>query len=135
MYFPMLMPMIIPVDSASMKDRVQKLEAALLLSLETISLLVNRLEAKFGPEFLGEELKQLTAGSSETELHTTLDAIEHSLASGETPSAARQIRESFHLTWDQAHELTGTWKTFSRQQKLRWLRLAKYIHSLGIRTE
>ena len=124
------MPIVIPAESASLEDRVRRLEQALVLSFDALQSVVERLESKFGHEFLGPDLKQLTAAASNHDLQGVLDGIERSLTSGEKPAAARQFRDAFGCTWDQAHKGIRQWQNHSREQKLRWLRLARHIKSL-----
>ncbi len=122
-------PMFIPVESARLEDRVRRLEQALVLSLETLQTIVERLEGKFGPEFLGTDFKHLTAVGSDAELEGVLDNIEHLLAAGKNSTAVRELRDAFECTWDQAHHVIREWRSHSREQKLRWLRLTRYIKS------
>ena len=123
-------PMVIPVESASIEDRVQRLEKALVLSLDALQSVVERLECKFGPEFLGADLKHLTAVGADSDLLNLLEDIECSLTDGKKSVAARQLRDAFGCTWDQAHQAIAQWQNHSREQKLRWLRLARYVNSL-----
>ena len=125
-----IMPMLIAAENASQRDRVHRLEHALVLTLQTLQSVVERLESKFGSEFLGADLKHLTGGGTDAELQDVLDQIESSLADGKQPMAARQFREAFGCTWDQTHQTIRQWKHYSREQKRRWLRLARFIKAL-----
>ncbi|MFC1596601.1 hypothetical protein ACFL5Q_01460 [Planctomycetota bacterium] len=128
MFIPI--PMVISPESAPLEDRVRRLEQALVLSLEALQSVVERLESKFGHEFLGTDLQHLTAAGSDADLQGILESIDRSLTAGEKPAAARQFREAFGCTWDQAHHAIGQWRSHSPEPKLRWLRLARYIKTL-----
>jgi len=128
MFIPI--PVAIPTESASLEERVRRLEQALALSLDAFQAVVERLESKFGHEFLGDDLQHLTAAGSDVDLLRIVESIDRSLTAGEKPAAARKFREAFGCTWDQAHQAIGQWRSHSREQKLRWLRLTRYIKTL-----
>ena len=100
------------------------------MSLDVLQAVVERLECKLGPEFLGADLQHLTMAASDAELQEVVQRIDGLVIAGQKPAAARHFRESFGGTWDQAHATIGAWNSYSREQKLRWLRLARYLKTL-----
>ena len=123
-------PISVPPGSTPLEDRVRRLEQALTLSLDALHAVVERLEDKFGPEFLGPDLQHLTSAGSGDELNDILENIDRSLKAGDKSTAARLFRDAFACTWDQAHWAIGLWPHHTREQRLRWLRLARHIKTL-----
>lgn len=109
---------------------MRRLEQALALSLDTVQSVVERLESKFGHQFLGPELQPLTTAEKDSTLEDLVESIDRSLEAGDKPEAARQFRDAVGCTWDHAHHAIGQWRYHSRDQRLRWLRLARYIKTL-----
>jgi hypothetical protein len=96
------------VEPPDLTVRVQQLESALALSQGLFHLLVERLESRLGPDFLGEEFRRLTAagGSRAAEDVRQLDCL---VRQGQQPKAACRFRELAGVTWDQAHDVIGRW--------------------------
>jgi len=130
--FPILFPVMIPRESVSLEDRVCQLEEALVLSIEMLQSVVERIESMFGNDFLGTDLRHLSADTSDADGQRVLDDIERSLTAGDKSTAGGQFRDAFGCTWDQAHEAIRHWRKHSREKKLRWFRLARYVKSLDI---
>ena len=123
-------PFVVPVESAAQADRVRRLEQALVLSLGALETLVRRLDEKLGAEFLGPDLKPLTNTGSDAELEAVLDSIQRTITAGKSSTAAREFRDAFGCTWDEANHAVRHWSGHPREQKLRWLRLARFIKAL-----
>src|SRR5437660_68259 len=88
----------------SLAERVRRLEVALVLTLDALQTLAERLEDRFGPEFLDGGLRQLGTVGSDADLEEVIDNIDRLVREGQQPAAARQFREAFGATWDQAHQ-------------------------------
>lgn len=128
MFLPMLLP--IPVESKALEQRVGHLEQALSHSLVILESLSKILESKFGSDVLDPETRRFISGKSSTDLENVVQAIDQHVTAGAKPEAARQIRDAFGCSWDDAHQVTRHWMNYSRQQKICWLRLASAIQSL-----
>jgi hypothetical protein len=113
-----------PVTDLSI--RVQNLEAALAVSMNLLQSLVEKLESRLGPGFLGEELEQFAAiGRQSAEQVAEIDRL---VKENQQPAAARVIREMSGVTWDQAHYITNRWTSLQSNQKVRWLQLNQLAH-------
>lgn len=123
--FPMIIQPV--VDSRFLLERIRQLEQALVLQSETIQVILQRLEAKFGKDFLGSDLHQLTATLPDAEAKVILNSVDSSIKNGEKHAAARQVRDAFRCTWDEAHSAIAEWNTHSIETKIRALRLARYV--------
>ncbi|MCA8990616.1 MAG: hypothetical protein KDA88_01490 [Planctomycetaceae bacterium] len=124
--FPILQ---LGAQTASLEERVQRLEQALLVTLDSLQSVTELLERKFGHEALGSELLPLTS-TSNADLEKILDDIGQLLKEGKSSVAARHIRDAFGCHWDRAHQLASEWNHYSREKKLRSLRLIGYIKRL-----
>ncbi len=122
-------PMMIPVPDHSNDKRIRQLEQALILSLDMTQALMERLEAKFGPGFLGADLKRLLPAGTQAELEREATEIDRLIAEGQKPTAVKHFREKFGVTWDEAQEAISSWTSHSKPDKLRSLRLARFIKS------
>lgn len=111
----------------SLQERVNRLEQALDLSLDALQRVVGRLDEKFGPELLGDELRRYATVESTAALEERVDAIDRAVTAGEKPAAARCYREAFDCTWDQAHQAISQWSRHASRQQVSRLRLARYI--------
>jgi hypothetical protein len=122
----------IPTSQASpdLGVRVQQLEKALNLSLTLLQTLLERLETKLGPAFLGEDLRLLTTteGLAAEDEVSQLDTL---LRKGQLPIGVRRFRELTGATWSQANEVMARWDSYPLEQKIRWLRLAQWVRALG----
>lgn len=125
-------PPFVPAGSPDLAVRVQQLESALALSLGVLQTLLERLESKLGPGFLGEELGPLAAsgGPATREQAGRIDAL---VQQGQQPKAAHLFRELAGVTWDQAHDVIGRWGAYPFDQKVRWLQVALWVKALGAR--
>src|SRR5262249_27385061 len=113
--------------------RVMQLERALALSLDLLHTLLERLEFKFGPGFLDEDLRRLTAGGHEVkEEGRELGAL---VQQGQEPKAGRRFRELTGVTWDEAHALIGRWDSYPLEQKVRWLQIAQWVKAPSAQPE
>ncbi|MEZ5943785.1 MAG: hypothetical protein R3C18_20510 [Planctomycetaceae bacterium] len=113
----------------SLEERVRRLERAMLVTLDSLQSVTELLERKFGREALGPELLPLTSGAN-ADLEKILDDIGQLLKEGKNAVAARHIRDAFGCHWDRAHQLVSEWNNYSREKKLRSLRLIGYIRRL-----
>ena len=123
----MLAPLPNLNDLAAIHRRLQRLEAAVLASLTTLETIVSRLEAKLGGDFLPEDLRQLL---TDADLSTPLQAIDQLVRQGQHPAAAREVRDLFQVSWDEAHALVKSWNGLSRAEQLRAAKLARFLHRL-----
>lgn len=126
----MFVPMIIPVPDQTHEKRIRQLEQALVLSLDIVQTLVERLEAKFGPGFLGPDLQHLSAATNPGGLEQEVANIDHLIADGHKPTAVKLFRESSGATWDEAQHAVSAWSRLSHADKLRTLRLSRLIKLL-----
>ena len=134
-FFPFLIP--IPVstsqltsDVAGLQQRVERLEHALVLSLDVIQTLLGKLEGRLGSNVVGPELRRWQASRPEPALVQALNEINDLVKAGQSPKAARLFREAFGVTWDQAHQAIAEWHRHSQEEKLRWLRLVSWIKTM-----
>lgn len=121
-------PFVIPMTHVSpdLSVRVQNLEAALAVSMNLLQSLVDKLEVRLGPGFLGEELEQFAAiGRHSAEQVAEIDRL---VKENQQPAAARVIREMSGVTWDHAHYITNRWTSLTFKQKVRWLQLNQLAH-------
>ncbi|HEY4258544.1 MAG TPA: hypothetical protein VGM98_00230, partial [Schlesneria sp.] len=89
--------------------------------------LVDKLEVRLGPGFLGEELEQFAViGRQAAEQVAEIDRL---IKENQQPGAARVIREMSGVTWDQAHYITNRWTSLQSKQKVRWLQLNQLAHT------
>lgn len=61
-HYPLYYPM--PEGPLELQGRIQQLELALSMSLELFQKLAERLEARLGPDFLGEELGRFATAAT-----------------------------------------------------------------------
>ena len=115
------------VDPRFLHDRIRQLEQALVLQSETIQAILQRLESKFGNDFLGPDLQQMTACLSEADAKLILKSIDSFIANCDKPAATRQVREEYGCTWDEALSVVANWNSHSLETKIRALRLARFI--------
>ncbi|MEI8382329.1 MAG: hypothetical protein WCJ09_19515 [Planctomycetota bacterium] len=123
--FPMVFQPV--VDSRFLLERIRQLEQALVLQAETIQVILQRLETKFGKGFLGSDLHRLTATLPDAEAKAILNSIDSSIKNGDKPAATRQVRDAFGCTWDEALSAIAEWSSHSFETKIRALRLARYV--------
>jgi hypothetical protein len=124
---PVFIPM--PVDSLEVTGRIQQLESALSLSLGLFQKLTERLEARLGPGFLGEELQRLaSAGATAPD---EVRAINDLLKQNQVPAATRRLHELTAITWDQAHVVVARWPSFSFEQKVRMIQVGQWVQALS----
>lgn len=121
----------VPIGNHPVTDlsiRVQNLESALAVSMNLLQSLVDKLENRLGPGFLGEELEQFAAiGRQSTDQVAEIDRL---IKEGQQPAAARVIRDMSGVTWDQAHYITNRWTSLQSNQKARWLQLNQLAHQM-----
>jgi hypothetical protein len=122
-----------PYTNVDLDRRVLQLERALTMSLDLLCTLVDKLDSKFGPGFLGEELQRLT-GTSEMHAREDIGRVEELLKQDQQPKAARLFRELTGVTWDQAHDIIGRWSQYSLQEKTRWLQIGRWVKSFDAAT-
>lgn len=123
----MFLPVVVPVTDPT---RVQRLERALGHTLDLLQTVVERLDEKFGPGFLGDELAHFAAAGRNEQLATIIEGIDQAVRDGQSAAAARMIRSEFDVTWSEAHSAVGTWRQIPRHQRLRWLQLSRFIRDI-----
>jgi len=128
--------MFLPVPSADSSKhlsaldlRVSRLENALSRTLEVLHSLLQKLENRLGPDFVGEEIGPLLqfAGSQAHDAVARIDAL---IRQGKQPEATRLFREVTGITWDQAHDVIERWGAYSPAEKERWLQLHRWVQAL-----
>lgn len=120
-------PMMIPVPDHSNDKRIRQLEQALIMSLDVTQALMERLEAKLGPGFLGADLTRLLPTGTQAEIEREAVEIDRLIAEGQKSAAVKHFREQFAVTWDEAQEAVSSWTRQSKVDKMRSLRLARFI--------
>lgn len=125
-----LPPPAMQVHDLYTERRVRNLEQALDLSLTAIQLLVNRLEAKFGPDFLGDDLQPFKSSATSAEMQAEAAQISRWIAEGNEPQAVRHLRDVCSITWDETRSAIQSWKRSSPADRVRSLKLARYIKSI-----
>lgn len=125
----MFFPMVIPVNDPTLQyhARVQRLELALLRTLDPLQAVVEKLDAKFGPTFLGEELAAFAQAGQDESLTAILDEIDAAVKADQSAAAARMVRAEFDIPWSEAHAAVSVWKSIPRERRLRWLQLARFL--------
>lgn len=120
-------PLIAAMASQHSPDlhmRVKNLETALAASMNLTQALLHKLEAKFGPGFLGEEFAGLlTVGQDAAQQISQIDQL---IKDGKQSTAARFVRDLTGVTWDQAHYVTQHWQGMPRDKKIGWLQMAQW---------
>jgi hypothetical protein len=114
----------------SLDERVKRLEHALTLSLSALQTLAVVLQTQLGPEVLGAELQRLAAVGDDTESEAVINTIDSLIREGQQPAAVRHYREAFGVTWDQALTVIGGWERCTSAERLRSLRVARFIKRL-----
>lgn len=109
-------------NSPDLHMRVKNLETALRASMNLTQALLHKLEAKFGPDFLGEEFAALLTVGQETDQQ--ISQINQLIKDGKQSTAARFVRDLTGVTWDQAHYVTQHWPGMPRDKKIGWLQMA-----------
>jgi hypothetical protein len=104
--------------------RIKNQEVALATTIRLLHTLADKLEAKFGPDFLGDEFRQLAQSGRGAEAQIV--RIDQLLKQGDQPTAARELRDAAGITWDEAHLITGNWSSYSRDQKLQWIQVHQW---------
>jgi hypothetical protein len=125
MFFPVNMPANDP--TAQYHTRVQRLERALVRALDLLQTVVEKLDAKFGPAFLGEELAAFAQAGQDESLPAILDEIDTAVKADQFAAAARMVRAEFDIPWSEAHAAVAFWKSIPRERRLRWLQLARFL--------
>jgi hypothetical protein len=120
MIIPVGMPVPTPMGaSVSLEVRIRKLEHDLGVACQLIEVLLQRLEVRLGPEFSTASLLQ--AGAPAERLAESAEAVAHLndlLKAGEDGQAARFFRDSFGVTWDQAHAIVREWSSMTSEHKV-----------------
>lgn len=126
-----MFPVAIPTPDPVSLHRVRQLERALDATLDTIELLAARLEAKFGPDFLGADLAHLTAAGKLEECQQEVAQIDRFISEGHSSTAVRRFHDELGLTWDEAQLTVQRWSRFGAADKLRTIRFGRFIHTVG----
>lgn len=106
-----MVPLAIPAHSAVLEERVQRLELALDHTLEALHQIVDTLEHRLGPGFVGPQLARFSDAATLPEMEPVLKDIDQLVKAGDFPAASRAIRDVFGCTWDQALEASRKWQT------------------------
>ena len=126
----MLIPIPMMVESASLQDRVQRLEGTVLLLLEGVQSLVQCVDSKLGLGAVDDRLRSFACIASEADAVAVAEEIDREIRSGNTPGAVRKVRDEVGCTWDHAREFVGQWQSMPGKQRIRVLRLAKMMRCL-----
>src|ERR1043165_8312482 len=87
------------------EHRIKQLEGAVDASLDLLQLVLERIEAKLGPNALGSEMPRLQSLDAEVENET--EQIDMLVRDAKTAEAARAYRDAAGVSWDQAHFVVG----------------------------
>jgi hypothetical protein len=123
----MFIPFPSSTDLTEVHKRIHRLESAVAATVASLESIAAVLESKLGAGALPAELQSLLA---DTDFATPLNAIDQLVREGQHPAAAREVRELFQITWDEAHALVKIWKSLSRAEQLRAAKLARFLHRL-----
>ena len=126
-----MFPVAAAVPDPLSLHRMRQLERALNATLDIIEALADRLEAKFGPEFLGADLAHLTAAGKLAEYQQEVAEISRFISEGHSPTAVRHFHDQLGLTWDEAQLTVQRWSYYTAADKLRTIRLARFIHTVA----
>lgn len=129
---PVPFPLLIsdPGETASLKVRVQRLEGTVLLLLDVVQIMAEKIDRSHGQGAVGENLGPLAGAGSESEAISLVDAIDHEMQSGNKPGAVRKVRDEFGCTWDHALQFIGQWQSMQRTDRIRFIRLSKMMRYL-----
>jgi hypothetical protein len=116
-------------DIAELTARVNQLELAFGLALETLQQFADKMGAIQGGKSLREELKHLIP-ENESVVREEIATIDEFLKADHRPKAARLIRDSTGLPWDQIHEMLRRWNHSPLDQRLRWLQIARWVNAV-----
>lgn len=119
------------IETIYLQKRVVQLEDTLFLSLDILQTVVDRLNAKFGDEFFSGQAKINLSASSELAVGQVIDEIDDLVSKGQHGPAVKRFREEFRVTWDEAHARIGDWSRLTREQKVRVLRLGRWMHAIS----
>jgi hypothetical protein len=117
-------------QAAAIEQRMQRLEEAVLLSLDSVRALACALEARLGAGSLGPEVGRLAAIANDRESLAAVERIDSAIKRGDKAGATRLIREEFGCTWDQAHQALHGWSSHPKELRCRCVRLARYVKAL-----
>jgi hypothetical protein len=123
----MLIPFPSSTDLTEVHKRIHRLESAVAATVASLESIAAVLESKLGPGALPAELQSLLADS---DFSTPLAAIDQLVRQGQHPAAAREVRDLFQVSWDEAHALVKGWNGLSRVEQLRAAKLARFLHRL-----
>jgi len=126
----MHIPIPIKVESASLQDRVQRLEGTVLLLLEVVQSLVQCVDSKLGPGAVDDRLRSFACIASEADAVAVAEEIDREIRSGNNPGAVRKVRDEVGCTWDHAREFVGQWQSMPGKQRIRVFRLGKMMRCL-----
>lgn len=128
MLIPMMFP--IPVESASLQDRVQRLEGTVLLLLEVVQSLAESVDNKLGLGAVDDRLRSLACIASEADAVAAAQEIDREIRAGNKPGAVRKVRDEVGCTWDHALQFVSQWELMPSKQRIRVFRLAKMMRCL-----
>lgn len=127
--YPVIIP--VPITPANLPSQIERLERSLILTLETLQMIIDRLESKFGEDVFANQTKSASMLRSEQEAEETVKKLDDLEKQGQKSAVVRELRSEFGLTWDQAHAAYNEWNTISRSMKVRRLRLSRWLAKTG----
>jgi hypothetical protein len=110
-----------------MNSQVERLEAGLLLALETLQTLIDRLEGKFGEDLFTNSTKSPSVLRAEQEAEQAVKRFDDLIAQGQESTVVTEFHAMFAMTWDQAHSVYREWNKLSQQQKQRRVQIAQWL--------
>jgi hypothetical protein len=124
----MLYPAV--MQAGAIEERLQRLEEAVLLSLDSLRVIACALQARLGAGALGPEVGRIAAIANDAESLAAVERIDSAIKRGDKAGATRLLREEFGCTWDQAHQALHGWGSHSKDLRCRCVRLARYVKAL-----
>ncbi len=76
-------------------------------------------------------MNKLAAVGDDTDSQAIINKIDGLVREGQQPAAVRHYREAFGVTWDQALTAIGGWESCTSEERVRSLRVVRFIKALA----
>ncbi len=119
------------METLALRTKIVQLERMLMLSVDALQTVVERLEIKLGADFFGDGKKINSSATSDESVQQFIQQIDESLKQGQQGPAVKAYREEFHLTWDEALAGIQDWKSLSGARKVQLVRLFRWLNSVS----
>ncbi len=126
--FPHIVPGPYGMMDPHLLNRIEQLERALALTLGILREIGGKLDSNQKLAGVSEELKRLIP-EDESIVRDEVAQIDQFVKQNQRPKAARLLRESTGLPWDQIHEMIRRWSQMPLNKKTRWLQIARWVNS------